>query len=1724
MKSQIHVFSRMLTKSWVSMFLFVLFAVMAAPSAWAVEYVTQNDQTVSLCNTENQTKMVEVKSGIETLKVSGGGGSVKGCIGNMTLKAPDGYGFVMSGWTSAPGKITIYDGYQFNLSYAMLSTGGDSNISDLRNTSEYVSVALDDAKSPDRVLYLELKVKKLHSVKAGGQGVIYKPYPATWNLLDDIKMIEGYSVYLYTVNNGEWITTSLKVKDADSNLVSTKGYNDSLQFYMPKKDVRVTYSEEHVNQLEYIDMLCMTRTVNLTDKVKSFKIYDNGGSSENYTNYCDARLTLIPPDGYQIRLTGTVTTEAAGDNPYDYLEIDDGEYFVKKVFSTSSSSTASVGTVTTTHRSMYLYFHSDQSNVAAGLNLTAELVGDPHTVTVNSANNGTVTPSSSSVATGDEVTLTAKPKSGYALKSVSVVTSSGEAVPATSSWETNEIKFKMPNSNVKVTPTFASDTYDIIKTTTQTGGTLTVASSAKINSTVTITANPETGYMLKDIVVKDANNNTIKMVKNNFTSFSFTMPLFSNVTVTPTWTTVLTAEGGLYVNMPKSGGSAFRIPAGVKSFKIYDDGGKDGAYSNNANGSISLRAPVGYVLVLKGSVNTNSSSDNLKVYSSYTSFPAEDLLGTQSGSSNCAFVSKDSSLALKFVSDGSGTGTGLDLTVNVVKYELEQGEDEGTHYVNMFYQHKMEYNIPETLQSFKVYDEGGKDGAYSGKNRDTLVLKAPEGYVLQLSGNVTTDGTWYDSLRVYSGTVGNADTVLLGRYRVESISGKVLSRGNSMTLVFNSDGYGNYAGLDLTVALVKLELEQGEDEGTHYVNMFYQRKMEYNIPETLKSFKVYDDGGKDGNYGGKNRDTLVLKAPEGYVLQLSGSVATDYSWDDSLRVYSGTVGNADTVLLGRYRGLSESISGKVLSRGNSMTLVFNSDGYGNYAGLDLTVALVPLEYAIQINDVANGKVLATKTTELHVGDMVSLISVPTSSNYKLKDVVVKDASGNTVKVSQYSFSVSEFTMPASDVEVTPTFTNNLTAAGGLHLDMRKNVNFDPSIPAEIKSFKIYDNGGKSGIYEANSDDTLKLAAPKGYRIKLTGNVTLEEGADSLYIFDGSSFETKLFGGTSSSNNGETSIGEIISSDNHLTLRFKSNASAQYDGLELTATLIPTYTVTVENVDGGSVSSDKETAAENEIVTLTIAPDEFFVLSSISVVGSNVVSVTKVDDVTYTFKMPNTNVTVTPIFVEIPTISVVQVENGTLESDINHALAGETVTLTAKPAKGYLIDGVVVKDADNKKVTLNNDIYWYSGTNEVSFKMPAKAVTVTPKFSSIDNLSIVKAAGEIEVNIPENVTSFKIYDDGGPDGDYNYVSGPLWVKYDKNTNKAGLKLSGTVLAKEGVFLEIYAYENKNTLKPFYTYEGSSENVGPFINASSIMIDFETMSAESAAGIDLRVDVVEALGGGVEVAYDDALLMNDYFKRWATITDGVKTSALNITEDIAVDGVSLSREFKTGDFYNTIVFPFDVKADNLGGVQKVLRFNGFKLLEDQSWAVRMKRVWTTDSVGKGIGINAYYPYLVVMNTKTMGVSGRVTLRKTVEPIAMADGSNWTFHGTLAYMDMPEGNPNVYGFQDNKFVRAGEGSFVNPLRAYLLKPTPQQSNGRPSVDGKVYARTTTASVEDTPDEFYIVEDDENGEHTTIIGRYNVRTGEFKMLRNYDLKGRKLNGKPNAHKAYYGKKVINK
>jgi hypothetical protein len=156
---------------------------------------------------------------------------------------------------------------------------------------------------------------------------------------------------------------------------------------------------------------------------------------------------------------------------------------------------------------------------------------------------------------------------------------------------------------------------------------------------------------------------------------------------------------------------------------------------------------------------------------------------------------------------------------------------------------------------------------------------------------------------------------------------------------------------------------------------------------------------------------------------------------------------------------------------------------------------------------------------------------------------------------------------------------------------------------------------------------------------------------------------------------------------------------------------------------------------------------------------------------------------------------------------------------------------------------------------------------------------------------------------------------------------------------------------------------------------------------------------------------------------------------------------------------------------------------------------------------------------------------------------DGS-WYFTGTYAFKRWTETENKdevglVYGFAGSnedgiakgQFGRVDFGAHANPLRCYLRKKDDSvvlkaQTLAKAAPQMLRAASYSVSLLPETIDVEF-ADDDENGEHTTAIGRMNTRTGKIRLLRTdrtYDLKGRRVDGKNNARGAYYGKKVLKK
>ncbi len=120
---------------------------------------------------------------------------------------------------------------------------------------------------------------------------------------------------------------------------------------------------------------------------------------------------------------------------------------------------------------------------------------------------------------GDQVTLTATPKAGYSLRSLTVTTIDGQNVSLDGSGNTRT--FTMPASNVTVAATFVG-----ALTTHITAYNCTVTASPDrcgAGETVTLTITPDNGATLQEVLVRDAHYNYLS-VSGSGNTRTFTMP------------------------------------------------------------------------------------------------------------------------------------------------------------------------------------------------------------------------------------------------------------------------------------------------------------------------------------------------------------------------------------------------------------------------------------------------------------------------------------------------------------------------------------------------------------------------------------------------------------------------------------------------------------------------------------------------------------------------------------------------------------------------------------------------------------------------------------------------------------------------------------------------------------------------------------------------------------------------------------------------------------------------------------------------------------------------------------------------------------------------------------------------------------------------------------------------------------------------------------------------
>ena len=223
--------------------------------------------------------------------------------------------------------------------------------------------------------------------------------------------------------------------------------------------------------------------------------------------------------------------------------------------------------------------------------------------------------------------------------------------------------------------------------TQATGGTITASNStAQPNTTVTLTAAPDSGYTLKSWIVKDEQQKAISVTtdKTDRNVGTFTMPK-SNVTVTaefestseitPTITSVAlvkSADGSLVAKGAPSGDNwtitipntvsaetVAKIPEGLSGLnlkivtpagvKVKQEGGGGSSEGDWSKGDISCYMPVGKEVMFKATAGTATKDYTIKLIYSGSGEPTEPIL-----SNGSATRISNSGAAVQFSSNVAG--------------------------------------------------------------------------------------------------------------------------------------------------------------------------------------------------------------------------------------------------------------------------------------------------------------------------------------------------------------------------------------------------------------------------------------------------------------------------------------------------------------------------------------------------------------------------------------------------------------------------------------------------------------------------------------------------------------------------------------------------------------------------------------------------------------------------------------------------------------------------------------------------------------------------------------------------------------------------------------------------------------------------------------------------------------------------------------------------------------
>ena len=320
---------------------------------------------------------------------------------------------------------------------------------------------------------------------------------------------------------------------------------------------------------------------------------------------------------------------------------------------------------------------------------------------------------------------------------------------------------------------------------------------------------------------------------------------------------------------------------------------------------------------------------------------------------------------------------------------------------------------------------------------------------------------------------------------------------------------------------------------------------------------IFDMGGSNRNYY-DNENYVYTIAPSGATnVSLNFNSFSTQAASDVLSVYNGPT--TASPLIGTYSGTT--VPGTINSTGPSLTIQWQSSASTTGTGWNAVWSCSsspPANPVVTQNVCPNIGVILGWTNSGN-GWWVDVSDDPTFTNFWHKDV------SNLTSIGCPG-GFANITVPTNYLQFIPNtmyywrIWNGSTYVNGNSFTTPVCSTLDT-----ICSGNLDDTGGPSASYSGNEDYTYVIAPVFAASVTMTFSAfDLENGFDSLYIYDGTSTAASLIGGYT----GTTSPGTVIGSSGALTLHFVSDPFVNNAGFTSTWTCV--QNTSIQPVNGNQL--------------------------------------------------------------------------------------------------------------------------------------------------------------------------------------------------------------------------------------------------------------------------------------------------------------------------------------------------------------------------------------------------------------------------------------------------------------------------------------------------------------------------------------------------------------------------